>query len=487
LREGEQYVEAFPNQETTQIRIIRGMLAMTRATLVRISGDLKNCVDFALQSLTLLPETEVFWRASPLVHAASAYLINGDVRPVNEEQARTALEPARVTENLFTILRSITNLARLQALQGQLHKAAAMYEEALQLSPTDMQLLIGGAAYYFGIASLYYEWNELEEADRCLSQGVNQVLGTITVDADVITWGYITMARLRQANGDEPGALEALETLTQLAEQRKFQPYLKTRKAAGQARIWLAQGNLPAAIHWAENNNLLMMDENLPYFLEEEYFTLARVGIAQGRENLDELRLQDAFSLLDRLLQAAEDGGRMGNVIEILILRAQLYIALKMHANALVDIERALLLAEPEGYIRSFVDEGEPVKLLISEFRSMAGKQEGHLRLEKRSKLLTYVDRLLSAFFVHSPVIAPGSKVSEKVKYPQQSSLPEPLSERELEVLRLIAEGASNRDISERLVIANPTVKRHVSNIFNKLGVSSRTQAIAAGREIGLI
>jgi LuxR family maltose regulon positive regulatory protein len=487
LRDGEQYVSAFPNQETKQIQIIRGMLTMTRATLARISGDLKNCVDFATQSLTLLPESEVFWRASPLVHAASAYLIDGDVSPVYEEQARKALEPARLTGNLFTILRSITNLGRLHALQGQLHRAAATYQEALQLSPTDMQLLIGGAAYYFGLASLYYEWNELQNAERCLSQGIDQVLSMITVDADVITWGYITMARVQQANGDEPGALAALETLTQLAEHRKFQPYLKARITAAQAWIGLAQGNLKAAILWADESDLLPTDVNLPFYLEAEYLMLARVGIAQGRENSGELRLRDAVSLLDRLLQAAETGSRIGSVIEILGLRAQAHSVLKTRAGALSDIERALLLAEPEGFIRSFVDEGESLRVLISEFRSMAGKQQSRMRLVRRSTLLNYVDRLLSAFPVRSAVIAPGPRISDQAQYQQGDSLQVTLSERELEVLRLIAEGASNRDIAERLVIANPTVKRHVSNIFNKLGVSSRTQAVAAGREIGLI
>jgi LuxR family transcriptional regulator, maltose regulon positive regulatory protein len=487
LQDGEQYVAALPDQETEQIRIIRGKLAMTRATLVRISGDLKNCVDFALQSLTLLPESEVWWRASPLVHAASAYLINGDVSPVYEEQARTGLEPARVTGNLFTMLRSITNLARLQALQGQLHKAAATYDEALQLCHVDLQLLIGGAAYYFGLASLYYEWNKREAAERCLSQGMDQVLGTITVDADVITWGYITLARLRQANGDEPGALEALETLAQLAAQRKFQPYLKARRAAAQARIWLAQGDLPAAIHWVENNGIRPTDEDVPYYREAEYLILARVQIAQGREYPDALLSQEIITLLDRLLEAAEAGGRRGSVIEILNLRAQAYSALKMRTNALADIERALLLAEPEGYIRSFVDEGGPLRFLISEFRSMAGKQQGRMRLVRQSTLLNYADRLLSAFSVRSPLISPASSISKQAEYPQRDSLHVILSERELEVLRLIAEGASNRDIAERLVIADPTVKRHVSNIFNKLGVSSRTQAIAAGREMGLI
>jgi LuxR family maltose regulon positive regulatory protein len=487
LRDSEQYIATFPDQEAEKIRFIRGMIAMSRATLVRISGDLKNCVNLALQSLSLLPEKEVFWRASPLVHAASAYLVGGDVSPVYEEQARKALEPARLTGNLFTILRSITNLGRLQALQGQLHRAAATYQEALQLSPTDLQLLIGGAAYYFGLASLYYEWSELEEAERCLSQGIAQVLGTITVDADVITWGYVTLARLRQANGDGTGAIEALKTLAQLAEQRKFQPYLKARIAAAQARIWLAQGDLPASIHWAENNGIRLTDEDVPYYREAEYLTLARVQIAQGREHPEALSLQEIITLLDRLLQAAETGSRIGSVIEILGLRAQVYSALKMRTNALADIEHALILAEPEGFIQSFVDEGESLRLLISAFRSMAGKQQSRMLLVSQSTLLNYVNHLLSAFFVRSPVIAPDPRISDQAQYRQGDSLQVTLSERELEVLRLIAEGASNGDIAERLVIANPTVKRHVSNIFNKLGVSSRTQAVAAGREIGLI
>jgi LuxR family transcriptional regulator, maltose regulon positive regulatory protein len=173
-----------------------------------------------------------------------------------------------------------------------------------------------------------YEWNDLEGAEQHLLQGIDLVRSTLTADADMIIFGYAILARLRQARGDDAGALAALSDLAQLAQQRKFLPGLAARRSAEDARVRLAQGDLQAAVHWAETSGLSLKDQDMPFPKETEYLTLARVMVAMYQENPQDRSLQDLIGMLDRLLNAAETGGRMGSVIEILSLRA-----LALHAQ----------------------------------------------------------------------------------------------------------------------------------------------------------
>jgi LuxR family maltose regulon positive regulatory protein len=255
--------------------------------------------------------------------------------------------------------------------------------------------------------------------------------------------------------------------LARLAEQRHFPPHLLTQVAAVRAQLELAQGNVAAAISWAESCGLSTEDEDLPYPREAEYLTLVRVRIAQARTDLASPFLQDVLHLLDRLLGDAQAKARMGSALEIFVLRALAQEVQGDQTSALYTLERALVLAAPEGYIRLFVDEGEPMLTL--------------LRLAyRRSIVPEYVATLLSAFGEqHALVLPPLS--------PRPASLLEPLTERERQVLRLLLEGASNREIGRRLSLSVNTVKRHVYNLCGKLGVQSRAQAIARARTLNLV
>ena len=324
------------------------------------------------------------------------------------------------------------------------------------------------------MGDLYREWNDLGAAQSHLEQGMEVVVqGTLIVDADVILMGYLSMARLQQALGDGNGALATLEELEHLTQQRNFVAPLLARVAAVKARVWLAQGELMAAFRWAETSGL-RADDELTYPQEGEYLTLARVLTAQGQEDPSGGPLDDALGLLDRLLKAAEDGGRMGSVIEILVLRA---LALKERGDpseALAALERALMLAEPEGYVRAFVDEGGPMAALLSEFLNAQRKGP---REARHGILLDYVRRLLAAFESPRPSAEPSTELL----------LLAPLTAREREVLNLIASGLSNREIAGRLFVEVSTVKSYANSIFRKLGVQSRTQAVAEARTLHLI
>jgi LuxR family maltose regulon positive regulatory protein len=426
-----------------------------------------------------LPEQEevpLKLRTTAALNASRTFLVSGDVTRGNEKLVESVIAPLMAPGgNQYSALASMTNLARLRVLQGRLHQARATYEEAMQVVSESgkMQELVGGPAYFFGMGDLYREWNDLGAAHSHLEQGMELVQGTLTVDADVILLGYLSTARLRQALGDGNGALATLEDLAHLVRQRNFVAPVLARAAAAKARVWLAQGDLMAAVRWAETSGL-RADGEPNYPQEEEYLTLARLLTAQGREDPSGRNLDDALGLLDRLFKAAEGGGRMGSVIVILILRA---LALRKRGDpseALAALERALMLARPEGHVRVFVDEGEPVAALLSELLNALRR---HPREARFRVLLEYVRRLLAAFE------SPGTSAEPSAEPP----LLAPLTAREKEVLELIASGLSNREIAARLFVEVSTVKSYTNHIFRKLGVRSRTQAVAEARALHLI
>jgi len=451
-----------------QARMIRGWAGVIRANRVRYSGDLVRTVALAQQALELLPATEVIGRTTALVYTAHAYQVSGDVGPASEHLVADTVGPAQTSGNLFSILRSRILLARLHVLQGRLPAAATVYEEAVQVigGPEVLRVLSSGPAYCFGLGDVLREWNNLDEAERHLAHGMRLLEGTTLVDADFITLGYTTLARLQQARGQASQACAMLDAFAHLAQARQLVPQLVARVAAVRAQVELMQGNLASAMSWADASGL-SADGDLSYPREQEYLTLTRVRIAQGRSDPQGPFLQEALRFLERLQVEAEAKARIGSVLEILILRALALDAHGQRADALATLERGLRLGEPAGYLRLFVDEGAPMRALLR-------------RVYRRGITPEYVAALLAAFA--GPYAANPQR---HVAHP--SALVEPLTARECEVLQLLDGGASNRDIAHRLVLSVGTVKKHVSNICGKLGVQSRTQAIARARALQLL
>jgi LuxR family transcriptional regulator, maltose regulon positive regulatory protein len=289
----------------------------------------------------------------------------------------------------------------------------------------------------------------------------------LTAEGEVVALGYITRARLLMVRFEYDRALAVLETFTRLAREHALASHLMTRGDAWRAHIYLAQGNLKAARSWTEQCHLTVSDDNLGYTRERAYLTLARLLIVQGRDQLSPSLLHDAFSLLGRLLQQAEASARGSSVLEILLLQSLCLTALGDRNAAILVFSRALSLAEPEGYVRLFVDEGAPMRNLLREARSR--------RIAPHA-----VARLLAAF--GKP--AQGSNVGS---LSSAGALIEPLTRREREVLHWLSEGASNREIASRLVVSPGTVKKYVYTICGKLGVQSRTQALARARTLHLL
>ena len=376
----------------------------------------------------------------------------------------------RKTGDILTLIGITFLLADIRVALGRLHEAESSYQQTLRLATGQGEPMpLGTADLYRGLGELYVERGDLEAAAQYLL--TSQKLGEQTATTD---WPHrlcVSQARLKEAQGDLDGALALLDE----AERVYIRGPLPDVRpvAALKARVWLKQGRLAEAQGWAREQGL-SVDDDIRYTREFEHITLARVLIAAGKSDREAGSLDEAARLLGRLLQAAEAGRRMGSVIEILLLQALAFQAQDNLPHALAALERALALAEPEGYVRIFVDEGEAMRLLI----------------EKQSRnrdhpLSGYADKLLAAFT--QPVAAPKSAhPPSEIRSKSKSDMIEPLSERELEVLKLLRSELSGPEIAQQLIVSLNTLRTHTKNIFNKLGVNNRRAAIRRAEELDL-
>jgi LuxR family maltose regulon positive regulatory protein len=343
------------------------------------------------------------------------------------------------------------------------------YERALQWATEPGAPVQRGAAdMYVGMSALHREHNDLKTAKQHLltSQALGELAG---LPPNPYRW-YAAMARIQEAQGDLDGALDLLEEAERLYNGA-FSPNVRpiaTRKT----RVWVAQGRLGEAMGWARDQGLSVENE-LSYLHEFDHITLARVLLARFQRDRADGSISGVVGLLGRLLKAAEERGGKGSVIEILVLQAIAYHAQGDLPAAFLPLQRALGLAEAEGYVRIFLDEGSRMMQLLCE----ASARE----IMPRQGLPDYTDKLLAAFE------AEKRKSEDKSPLSPTQPLIEPLSQRELKILQLIALGLSNREIGERLFLALDTVKGHNRKIFDKLQVQSRTEAVARARELGLL
>ncbi|HZU69160.1 MAG TPA: LuxR C-terminal-related transcriptional regulator [Ktedonobacteraceae bacterium] len=467
LQMAERCLDGQPPSEQTAF--LRGHIAATRGVMARFSGDLARSVAQAQQALVLLPHPERTPGPISRLNVAQAFLADGDVTAPQERLALEMVTVLKTSENQSMTMRSLTNLAQLQAMQGRLRQAAATFEQAAQVAPRpeDLQAITGSLVYFFGLADILREWNELDQAAHLLEQGMELVEGGLTAEGHVLMLGYTTLARLYLARGQYPQALAALDTFTHLAGARHLAPSLMASASAWRAHMELMQGNLLAAKGWAEHCGLTVTDDDLRYQNERAYLTLLRIGIVEGRENPSASRWQEISHRLERRLRDAEAKARRRSVLELLLLEALAWAAQRERNAACSALSRALSLAEPQGYVRLFVDEGTPVRDLLR-------------HLLARGVSPHSAATLLAAF--GEPA---GEDTARFLSHPD--GLIEPLTKREQEVLQLLAEGASNREIAQRLIVSTGTVKKYVYNICGKLGVQSRTQALARARSLHLL
>jgi LuxR family maltose regulon positive regulatory protein len=459
-----------------QFRSLPASIATARAYRSLALGDVHGAVKYARQALELTPEDDQvrhIQATSLLVLAQCTY---GDLNAAERFLAdfHTNL---RKTGDIRIISGITFLLADIRVALGRLHQAESNYQQTLRLATGKGDPMpLGTADLYRGLAELSIERGDLEAAAQYLL--TSQKLGEQTATTD---WPHrlcVSQARLKEAQGDLDEALALLDE----AERVYIRGLLPDVHpvAALKARIFLKQGRLAEALGWVREQGLLA-DDDIRYTREFEHITLARVLIAAGKSDREAGSLVEAARLLGRLLQAAETGDRLGSVIQILLLQALAFQAQDNLPHALATLERALTLAEPEGYLHIFVDEGEAMRLLLEK----QARNRAH-------PLSAYADKLLAAFtqpvdMPKSAIIHQKSDIIETEVRPAKNILVEPLSERELEVLKLLRSELSGPEIAQQLIVSLNTVRTHTNNIFNKLGVNNRRAAVRRAEELDLL
>jgi LuxR family maltose regulon positive regulatory protein len=447
-----------------QFRSLSISIANGRAYLAQALGDVNGTVKYAQWASELLRENEYFERGLSEILPGFAYWSNGELEAAYKAISE-AISKMQMAGRFPFVISFTSYLTDVMVAQGRLQEAERTYLQLLEaVKERGKPELQEVAVLHLGLSELFFERGNIETAKEHLK--ISEKLGERPAFPPWYRHWICAHIRFMRTEGDYDGALEMLSEAEGLYYRHPI-PDVRPLSALI-ARMWLAQGKLDEVLHWVDERNL-SIDENLSYLREFEHITFARLLIARYREEQNITYIQDAMELLERLLSAAEEGGRMGSVVEILMLQSLAFEAQDDIQRALPPLKRVLRLAEPKGYFRIFVDEGPPMAHLLYEALS-------------RGIAPDYVQRLLKAFPVEEPEEADISQ-----PHGPDSELIEPLSEREIEVLQLIADGLTNQEISTRLYLSLNTVKAHTRNIYGKLGVNSRIQASARARALGLI
>ena len=454
-RKIEQLKESQVFVDEDQFLSLPATLASTRAYLAMASGNIPDVIKYAGRTLELLPEDDRYNRSAITALLGLANWASGDLEKSYQSFS------VGVFASDHDQIKGTFALADIMMTLGYLQEALYTYEVALQLAKDFPEPNpIGTEDVYSGMSLVHYELGDLDAAEQDLA--MSKKLGD---QVELPDWQYrwhIARAILDQGQGNLDDALDHLQEAERVFVRTPL-PVVRPI-AAMQARVWIRQGRLARAQTWARERGLAVDDE-LTFLREFEHITLVRILIAQYKKGKSDNAIKQAAVLLRRLLHAADNGKRMGTVIEILVLLAVAYQSQGDTPTALKYLERAVRLAEPEGYLRVFVDEGAP---LVSLLQKLPAEHE---------TLKAYIRKLLDAF----PTVEAQAPPS-----PAQPLI-EPLSERELEVLHLIARGLTNHEVGASLFLSLNTVKVHTRNIYSKLDVNNRTQAVARARDLGLL
>jgi LuxR family maltose regulon positive regulatory protein len=444
---------------------LRGRAAVFRALISSDHGDVPGIITYASKALALLSQHDLTWRSLAAIALGDAHSYRGNMAA--SYQARSeALRACQAAGDTYCIIIASLKLASTLRAQGHLQQTLEICQQEIKSSEESRLPDTTTVGCLLAISGeVLAERNDLDGALRQAKRGVE--LTANGMNLALLGHSSLCLARVLFSTGDLDGVQELLDQMDHTTLGYDVPPWLTNQMATWQVRIWLAQGNLDAASQWAEKRGLGANRESVPvqtmdFYLLFDYIMLARVLIATNR-------LDEATGLLQRLLEPAEAGERTTRLIEILVLQALASQAGRDTTQAMATLERAFALAEPEGFIRIFVDEGPPMAQLLYEalIRGIAAE---------------YVRRLLAAF----PVAEPEQAAPLETQAPE-SDLIEPLSERELEVVQLIAEGLTNPEIASRLFLSLNTVKAHTRNIYGKLSVHNRTQAVARARALGVL
>ena len=428
-------------EQDDRTRDLVGRIASMRATVAVIQHDVETIIAQSRRALEFLHPVNLPVRIATTWTLGHAYQLQGDRAAARRAYTEVITTGKSFGDSVYTIAATI-NLGQVQEADNLLYLSAESYRRVLQMAGDPPQPIACEAC--LGLARITYQWNDLDAAEQHGQQFLQLTRHMGSVDSFA---SYdVFLAHLKLARGDVAGAVAILAKAEAFVRQHNFM-FRMPDVAAAQVLALLRRGDLAAAAQLAQTHELPVSQ--------------ARVHLAQGDTSA-------ALAVLEPLRQQMEAKGWEDERLKVMVLKT---IALKAHEEkdeAMHLLGATLALAEPGGFIRIFVDEGIPMARLLSEAAA-------------RGIMPDYVDKLLSVFE------AEAQKSENESYLPPAQSLTEPLSLRELEVLRLIAQGLSNREIAERLFLAIITVKGHNRNIFRKLQVRRRTEAVARARELGLL
>ena len=425
-----------------QTRNLVGKIAFARATLALTQHQAETILVQAHRALEYLHPDNLAFRSDAVRAMGYAYYLQGD-RTAAGRAYTEALSLAQAAGNTIDVILATTSLGQIQHLENRLDLAAETYQSVLPLINDYSHS--NAAVAYFGLARVYYEWNDLDAAEKYGEQSMQLARQYDQIINRLIVTG-VFLARLKLVRGDLSAAWSLLAQAEQYARQHNFEHQLP-EVVAIQVLVLLRRGDLTAAAHLAQAHDLP--------------FSQARVSLAQGDPS-------KALALLEPFRRKMEAKGWADQILRTMILQVAALGANGEKDKAVRLLGEALALAQPGGFIRIFVDEGPSMAQLLSE-------------ATVHGIMPDYVGRLLSAFEAEEP------RRQDKPDILPAQPLIEPLSQRELEILRLMAQGLSNREICKKLFLALSTVKGHNRNIFDKIQVQSRTEAIARSRELGLL
>ncbi len=461
LRDAERWLESSAGEATGAddelARAVRSEIALYRAGLAHTTGDITGTVSHALRVLELAAQDDQLLRGSASGLLGLAAWNTAELEDAHRwwSDSRSSLHRAGHLPDTLGV--SIA-LADIELAQGRLRDAMETYAHGLQIaSPSGSAPLRGASDMHVGMSEVLLERNEIAAARRHLA--ASAALGEHLGMPQNPHRRRVAEARLSQAEGDLAGAVDLLDD----AERRYVSDMFPDTRpiTALRARVWITQGRSAETLDWARGRGLSVRDD-LTYLREFEHITLVRALLARHSVAGDNDALGDAVGLLQRLLRAAEHGGRMGSVLEILVLLAVAHRGRGAESAAVDALERALALAEPEGYVRVFVEEGTALAPLLRTVTRGGGHS-------------SYTRSLLAG----TANVDDGQST--------QTGLVAPLSSRELDVLRLLGTDLDGPGIARHLVVSVNTVRTHTKNIYAKLGVTSRRAAIGRAAELGLL
>ena len=458
LQAAEQMLESTATGELDKAGL-RGRIAVIRAYMSTRTGDLERTIDFSSQALELLPQGDLNWRSVAATLLGMGY---GTGKLVEAQRAFfEAMKISKAAGNIYYHIFAGSCLGSIMFRRGMLKEAKDLSRQLLDLAIENGIEQTGIAGSLYGsLGNILCEWNDLVEGIRLLNKGIE--LSEQGCDPVILASCQIGLVRALMYRMDLAGALKLIDEITELAGNFALPPWIMSPLSAFKVFILLATGDLNAAVKWAQESGL-RVDDKISNLYQLEYLTLAHILIAQNK-------LDDADRLLIRLMESARAGDHVYMMIEMRLCRLTIFTLKADTAAALAELKLALALAEPGKCIMIFVSKGPHVAQLLEEI--LAVKKRDH-DAAKEGFSFAYAQKIASAFKAAAP--------------PKMDDLMDPISDRELEVLRLIAAGLSNKEIADKLFISLNTVKTHTKNINSKLDVNSRIRAVARAKELGLL